>query len=180
MGAYGHVPTDVSALRYIFRKYRIHPDDVLVDVGCGKGRVIAWWLSRGYGNRIIGIEIDEELASFAEHIFLGYDNVTIIHGDIIDSLPEDSNVFYLFNPFDRETMLKFKSMLNSDEKKRNETDKPDKQPSKDVVTIYYYPVHLDVFIDDPAFVVEMIKQPKWEAFRPNRMECALIRQKTIF
>jgi len=175
MGAYGHVPTDVSALGYIFRKHQIRPDDVLVDVGCGKGRVIAWWLSHGYGNRIIGIELDEELASFAKHIFSRYYNVTIIHGDIIDSLPEDGNVFYMFNPFDRETMLKFKNLLNAGEKKQNET----KKPGKDVVAIYYYPVHIDVFLDDPAFIVEKIKQPKWEAFRPNRMKCALIRQKSI-
>ncbi len=180
MGAYGHVPTDVSALRYIFRKYRICPDDVLVDVGCGKGRVIAWWLSRGYRNRIIGIELDEELALFAKHIFSEYDNVTIIHGDIIDSWPKDSNVFYLFNPFDRGTMLKFKSKLKANVRIKGKTGHSDTQLSKEILAIYYYPVHIDVFLDDPVFIVEKIKQPKWEAFRPNRMECALIRQKTIF
>jgi len=42
---------------------RIGRDDVLVDVGCGKGRVINWWLSRGLRNRIVGIELEPEVAS---------------------------------------------------------------------------------------------------------------------
>jgi len=40
----------------------ITPSDVLVDIGCGKGRVINWWLGLGLGNRIIGLEIEELLA----------------------------------------------------------------------------------------------------------------------
>ena len=31
----------------------IKSSDVLVDVGCGRGRVINWWLSLGLGNKIV-------------------------------------------------------------------------------------------------------------------------------
>ena len=33
----------------------VNSDDVLVDVGCGKGRFFNWALSKGYKNKIIGI-----------------------------------------------------------------------------------------------------------------------------
>jgi hypothetical protein len=45
-GAYNVVNTPYAVLPQIFAG-RIGRDDVLVDVGCGKGRVINWWLSRG-------------------------------------------------------------------------------------------------------------------------------------
>jgi hypothetical protein len=40
------------ALSLIFKDEPIAPDDVLVDVGCGKGRMINWWLSRRLRNQI--------------------------------------------------------------------------------------------------------------------------------
>ena len=45
----------------------IRPDDVLVDVGSGKGRVLNFWLQKGLRNRIVGIEIDERWAAIAAH-----------------------------------------------------------------------------------------------------------------
>ncbi|HHE46150.1 MAG TPA: class I SAM-dependent methyltransferase [Bacteroidetes bacterium] len=177
-GAYGHVPTDVSALKYIFRQYRIQPDDVLVDVGCGKGRVIAWWLNRGYRNRMIGVELDEEMAEFARDVFSGFDNVTIIQGNIIDLMPEDGNVFYLFNPFDEKTMGGFLGGIKERSKNQLENQQSTDNGRRDTVVLYYFPVHLDVFNNDPTCLVEELRQPCWERFRPNRMKCALIRMKT--
>lgn len=39
--------TPYTALKLIFKNEIIGPDDVLVDLGCGKGRVINWWLGQG-------------------------------------------------------------------------------------------------------------------------------------
>jgi len=61
-GAYNVVNTPYAVLPQVFAG-RIGRDDVLVDVGCGKGRVINWWLSRGLRNRMYGIEIDPEVAA---------------------------------------------------------------------------------------------------------------------
>ncbi len=77
----------------------ITSSDVLVDVGCGKGRVINWWLSRGPGSRIIGLEIEEDLAQEAGERLRRYPNVTILAGNAIENLPADATLFWLFNPF---------------------------------------------------------------------------------
>src|SRR5262245_64681390 len=38
----------------------VDPDDVLVDIGSGPGRVLNWWLSQGFRNRMVGIELDPD------------------------------------------------------------------------------------------------------------------------
>jgi Methyltransferase domain len=89
----------------------VSPDDVLVDVGCGKGRVINWWLRRGLTNRIVGIELDDAVASRTRKRLSRYPNVTIVTGHAVEKLPEDGTIFYLFNPFTTEVMAAFKSRL---------------------------------------------------------------------
>ena len=69
------------ALSLIFKGETIAPDDVLVDVGCGKGRVLNWWLSKRLPNRIVGLELDPEVAAHTRHRLRKYRNVTIITGD---------------------------------------------------------------------------------------------------
>ena len=56
LGAHDTASGHYSVLSCIFRKYKIKDSDVLVDVGCGKGRVINWWLKQGHQNRIIGMD----------------------------------------------------------------------------------------------------------------------------
>jgi hypothetical protein len=49
-GRHTMVHTDYHVLRDIFARVPVTPDDVLVDVGCGEGRVINFWLSRRLTN----------------------------------------------------------------------------------------------------------------------------------
>ena len=61
-GRHTMVHTDYHVLRDIFARVPLTTDDVLVDVGCGEGRVINFWLSQGWKNPIIGIEVVEAVA----------------------------------------------------------------------------------------------------------------------
>ena len=61
LGASNVENTDYAALSHIFTG-RIRDSDVLADVGCGKGRVINWWLMNAYQNRMVGLELDEKVA----------------------------------------------------------------------------------------------------------------------
>ena len=47
--------SDYEVLAQVFDG-RISLNDVLVDIGCGRGRVLNYWLSLGLGNRIYGLE----------------------------------------------------------------------------------------------------------------------------
>ena len=105
------VHSHYHVLRDVFAQLRISPDDVLVDIGCGEGRVINFWLSRGLKNRMIGIEIDEAVARRTRRRYRKYPNVSIIHGDAIASLPAEGTVFYLYNPFSAETVARFEAAV---------------------------------------------------------------------
>ena len=53
--------TDYAALPFLFEDI-IEPEDILVDIGCGKGREVNWWLDNYPSNSICGIELDSEIA----------------------------------------------------------------------------------------------------------------------
>jgi hypothetical protein len=90
-------------LRHVFTAkhgLEITPEDVLVDFGCGRGRVLNWWLSLGLGNEIYGLELDEDLARQAAERLKGHPNVTVLAGDGLEHLPADTTVLWSFNPFE--------------------------------------------------------------------------------
>jgi SAM-dependent methyltransferase len=79
----------------------VRADDVLVDVGCGRGRVLNWWLSEGRLNRMIGVELDPEVASEVQKRLARFANVEIIAGDAVELTPAEATICFLFNPFNR-------------------------------------------------------------------------------
>lgn len=100
--------TDYKFLENIFERVHVSPSDVLVDVGCGDGRVIAYWLNRGFKNKIVGIELDPETASDTAKRFARFKNVQILQGDVADLAPgTKGTLFYLFNPFVGEPLQRF-------------------------------------------------------------------------
>jgi hypothetical protein len=118
--------TDYSALPHIF-KNRIKTSDVLVDIGCRKGRVINWWLSQGLRNRMIGIELDEKIANGTRKRLRRYENVSIIHGDASHNIPAGGTLFYLYNPFPKPVVKASKDRLMNIFGERG-----------DITLLYYY------------------------------------------
>jgi hypothetical protein len=134
----------------------INPDDVIVDVGCGKGRAINWFLSHYPTNRIYGIELDEEVATATSTRFRHRRNVSILCGDAPSMLPATGNFFYLFNPFDEHVMVRFRDALRS-----NRTELP-------TTIVYNKAAHLQPFVSDSDFEVQLLDVLV-------RQSCAVIR-----
>jgi SAM-dependent methyltransferase len=144
------------ALSLIFKNEAIAADEVLVDVGCGKGRVINWWLSKRLSNRIVGLELDPEIAVHTRERLRSYRNVTIIAGDAIENLPADGSLFFLFNPFARSVANRFKERVLQSAR-------------RDHIRIFYYNcVHVDVFENDARFSVEHRKLISDDCPAPRR------------
>jgi SAM-dependent methyltransferase len=140
--------TGVWVLSYIFNKiYQIGPEEVLVDVGCGKGRVILWWLKKGYKNKIYGIEIDEKTAAETQARFSKYANVRIITGNIIENMPQDGTLFYLFNPSKGNLMMQFEQKLREQFRER-----------KNVTIIYYNCQQIEVFEKDENWEISIVRR----------------------
>jgi hypothetical protein len=135
---------DYAQLDYLFRRNElpIHESDVLVDVGCGKGRVINYWLGRGLKNRIIGLELDESIAAKTRLRLARYPNVEIITGDATVNLPEDGTLFFLFNPFGPDVLKRFMEQWK-------------RLPGARM--IYWYCLHLDVIDLDSSWILEALR-----------------------
>jgi SAM-dependent methyltransferase len=133
MGANDIYHTSYSAMPIIFNRVKIAPEDVLVDVGCGKGRVIVYWLSKGYKNKIYGLEIDTKIAACTARQFRNRENVNIITGDAIAGIPDEGTIFYFYNPFSIEKVIEFEQKLHIISK------------TKQIKIIYYNPKSIKVF-----------------------------------
>lgn len=141
LGAYDTTNTPYLALSLLFSGEKITADDVLVDVGCGKGRVINWWLNKGISNAIIGLELDPDVAARTRDRLQRYPNVTIISGDAVENLPAAGTLFLVANPFDRKVVERFKERVL-------ELQRPDRTR-----IFYYNSESVDIFESDPRFIV---------------------------
>lgn len=122
-----------SALPIIFRFVKINNNDVLVDVGCGKGRVINYWIFKSYKNKIIGLELDKKTAMQTAKQFSRLKNITIIPGNALLNIPPDGTIFYFYNPFSKEVAIQFETILS------------DMFKNKPIKILYYNPKSIEVF-----------------------------------
>jgi hypothetical protein len=145
LGAERTVSTDYQQLDELFRRagIQVDPSDVLVDLGCGKGRVINYWLNCGYRNRIVGLELDPDIADRVRRRTRSWPNVVIITGDAVENLPEDGTIFYAFQPFDEAVWSRLKAGMEAVFHGR-----------RDVTLVYWNCHHKGVFEGDPAWRVE--------------------------
>ncbi|TFW16751.1 class I SAM-dependent methyltransferase [Massilia arenosa] len=133
-GAYDTANSDYAALEEIFAD-ELPQASVLVDVGCGKGRVLNYWLSRFPGSRIVGIELDPEVASETAKRLSRYRNVEIRCGDACQLLPPETTLVYMFNPFSEPVMKGFLAAVRSCARASR----------RNIRIVYYNPMHVNVF-----------------------------------
>lgn len=161
VGAYPTQNCDYLSLSKCFKYIIIKDNDVIVDVGCGKGRVFNYLLNLKCKNKLIGIEIDQEIALFTKERLRNYLNVNIIHGDILENIPPDATIFFMFNPFNEVIMRKFKKRLEEVFK------------DKKITVIYLNPQHIGLFHNDSQWNIEM-RDASGYTTRPN-FEVAILR-----
>ena len=152
--------TALSELEYLFEKgwLRIKETDVLVDVGCGRGRVLNYWLSLGLRNRLIGVELNEVIALETRQRLAEFPNVVVITGDILEHIPPNGTIYFAYNPASASILSKLKTALLEAS-----------QTPEDLVLVYYVCHHLSVFEDDERWTIQRIQMP-------SGVEAAIIRQ----
>lgn len=95
-------PTPYSVLELLAESGWIGPDNLLVDYGCGKGRV-GLFLSRATGCRSIGIDFNPDILAQAEENRLsvtGGARAVFLEANAEKyAPPADTDRFYFFNPF---------------------------------------------------------------------------------
>ena len=115
MGATGSQSTPYDALRKMIVADAFSKDDVFADIGCGKGRVLAYMAAEyGFEGKIRGVELNEKVADMASDWAKQFDNVEIIAGDAFKQDLSDITVMYLGRPFETEFFKKFVDKFESE------------------------------------------------------------------
>jgi SAM-dependent methyltransferase len=152
LGAVHSANSDYDDLAIVFANVEVSAEDVVVDVGCGKGRAINWFLSRYPGTKIIGIELDPEIFERTARRLRRRSDVALLCGDATALLPPEGTIFYLFHPFDEATMARFIEALVAREAGRGTGARPTR-------VVYYNARYLDLYRRDPRFTVEPVEHP---------------------
>ncbi|UOY00200.1 methyltransferase domain-containing protein [Blastococcus sp. PRF04-17] len=101
-----YLPAGVLSLRRILPPSSVGPDDVFVDFGSGKGRIVLQAALHYPFRAVYGVELSESLHTVAERNVATLRDrfrcpeVHLLQGDArtVD-LPDDVTVVYLYNPF---------------------------------------------------------------------------------
>ncbi len=104
--AFGYQPTRYGQLERIAEFLGLGRDDVFVDLGCGKGRVVCFMALQGL-RRVVGVELRRDFAELARENArrLGAPTpVEIVVADAASYRSPDATIYYLFNPFGRRTV----------------------------------------------------------------------------
>jgi predicted RNA methylase len=133
-------------------------DFTFVDLGCGKGFVLALAALHGFG-RVVGVELDPELAQKARANAQVLSErmskaVEVVEGDATNfDLPIEPSVIYLYNPFGPQTMR---------DVVRNVDRSLDERP-RALFVVYVNPLHRHVW-DESATLRRLAGNRRWVVY----------------
>ncbi len=135
---YDYASPDYWYLRKVIRILKLRPEDVVYDIGAGKGRFLCM-AARQQVRKCVGVELSDSLCAAAR------DNASRLRGrcapieivceDACAAPLSDGTVYFLFNPFGPDTMRV--TLANIE---RSLSGNP-----RDIVIVYYNPTHASVF-----------------------------------
>lgn len=140
------VSTNYEELEIIFFEYMsLKENDIVIDVGCGKGRVFSYLLYKGLKNKMIGYEINKVVGAQTQKRLARFKNIEIRCDNIFDNFPDQGNIFYLYHPFVEWLVIEFMQRIL-------------KIADRNPVILYNNPLHLNVF-DNENFSYEVFDIP---------------------
>jgi SAM-dependent methyltransferase len=132
-----YVPRDYWYVRAMARRLKLAREDVFYDIGCGMGRILCV-VARRRIRKCVGIELLEPLCQKARCNALRLRGrkapIEIICADAATADLSEGTVYYLFNPFGKDTLRDFLANLETS---------ISRDPRK-VKVVYYNPIHESV------------------------------------
>ena len=104
-------PARYFILEKVFSHIELTPHDSFIDVGCGKGRILAYLLGKHCPCPIYGVELSETPGRIALEWTRKYENIKVILGDAFEI---DYNLFtflFLCQPFWPMTFIEFVNLV---------------------------------------------------------------------
>jgi len=141
----GYQAAPYYVLEKIAGYLKLKPEDVFVDLGCGKGRVV-FFFSRQKLKKVIGIELDKELIDIARenlnNFRLNKTPIELIHRDAVKLKIPEGSIFFLFNPFGAQTL---QAVINNIKETLLENPRA-------IRVVYYSPAHRNI-LDNQDWLV---------------------------
>lgn len=106
-GAHDPTPSPYFVLEQLLAHLDLTDQSHLLDVGSGTGRVMAYFLYRGFAGQATGIELDPDLASATRAWTASHPNLHMLQGSVLDIDLSPYTDFYLFNPFAPHVLQRF-------------------------------------------------------------------------
>lgn len=123
-GATGSQSVPYRGLEEIFANIGSVSKGSLIDIGCGKGRVLAYLMSTGADISLTGVEIDPEIADTARKWSEGYPQIRVITGNAFELDYNEYTMLFMYRPMVADTFKEFIGMLE--------------ETLTHKVTLYYY------------------------------------------
>jgi predicted RNA methylase len=149
------------AVSHALRELRPNDSEVFVDFGAGKGKALLIAGRLPY-QRVVGVEADDELAVVARRNIakagrrLRAGRTECLTASVLGwPVPEDSSIFFMYNPFLGETFRHAVSAV---------FESYDKHPRK-LHLVYQYPREHNWLISTGRVVVENVRPMRWPARR---------------
>lgn len=159
-------PSGWRTLRRGLRGQRVGPEDAFVDIGCGKGRVVAQAARRPFG-RVLGVELSPELAEQARALLAaergrrrcGAAEIVIADATAWE-VPDDVTHVYVYNALGGEAL---KAMLD------RIAESARRRPRR-LLMLYANPVQEETVLAHPDFALEDRRGGRrWSATDPRRI-----------
>ncbi len=152
-----YVATSRLVVPRVLRRIEVGPDDVFIDFGSGKGRVV-YQAARFPFKRVIGVEIAEELNRVARYNIdhnrdrLVCGDVELVTEDAVSyQVPDDVTVAYFYHPFEGRTFARVIDNLVAS---------LDRNP-RQLRIIYVYPMNAAYVLETDRFELERkMKAPR--------------------
>lgn len=112
--ATGSQSTRYWALDEVFKGMDFNKDDKFIDVGCGKGRILAEMERLKFPGQLYGIELNPKVAEYAQSWASRYDNLTIYSGDAFSLDYNEYSIIMLCRPFLEDMFVTFLEKLEKD------------------------------------------------------------------
>ena len=159
-------PSGWMGLRRALRGLDIDRSQTFLDIGCGKGRVVAQAARRPFG-RVLGVELSAELAHSAESL-LEHERgrrrcgeVEIVVADVTAwAMPDDVTVAYVYNALGGSALIAMLDRI---------AESVDRAPRR-LLLLYANPIHEAAVLDHPRFELhERRGGRRWSASDPRRI-----------
>ena len=134
-GATGSQSVPYSGLEEIMSRISLNEGDSLIDIGCGKGRVLAYLKASGYRVSLTGVELNPEVASVASSWAKDCPDISIICGNAFDIDFDLYTHFFMYRPMDLFTFYTFIRKL-------------EESLTHKITLIYYADIESGLFLDE--------------------------------